>query len=181
MHEDLDLVALLLAGDEAVIGEVRGWIGSGLARYRRRLGADDEDLEQEVLLEIMESLAAGRFRSESRFETYVRSFVRFKCVDRLRSLGRRDFVQLDDDRMAADAPSPLDEVVQRERAALARRVFEALPASCRELWGMIADGMSYREMSQITGLSEGTIRVRVHRCRQSAWKTRDRLLVEDLQ
>lgn len=181
MREDLDLVALLLAGDEAVIGEVRGWIGSGLARYRRRLRDDDEDLEQEVLLEIMESLAAGRFRSESRFETYVRSFVRFKCVDRLRSLGRRDFVQLDDDLVVLDSPSPLDEVVQRETAALTQRVLEALPASCRELWGMIADGMSYRDMSQVTGLSEGTIRVRVHRCRQRAWKSRDRLLAEGLR
>jgi DNA-directed RNA polymerase specialized sigma24 family protein len=41
---------------------------------------------------------------------------------------------------------------------------------------MVADGMSYREMSAATGLGEGAIRVRVHRCRQRALAIRLRLL-----
>jgi len=39
--------------------------------------------------DLMEALAAGRFRRESRLETYVFSFARFKGDDRLRALGRR--------------------------------------------------------------------------------------------
>ena len=168
MADDVQLIALLLAGDAAAIVEVRAWVVAAVGRFRGRLGGDAEDVEQEVLLDLMEALEAGRFRQHSRLETYVHSFARFKCVDRLRALGRRDVVEIDDDAFADDLPSPLEELTRRETAATALRVVDALPAQCRELWEMVADGLSYREMSRATGLSEGAIRVRVHRCRQRA-------------
>src|SRR4051794_6328633 len=127
MDDEARLIALLLAGDEAAIGEGRGWVASGVGRYRGRLAGDAEDLEQEVLLDLMESLAAGRFRQQSRLATYVHSYARFKCIDRLRALGRRDVVELDEDALVADAPSPLDELAQRESVELAQRIVAALP------------------------------------------------------
>ena len=42
------------------------------------------------------------------------------------------------------------------------------PAHCRELWSMILDGLSYREMGVRLAVAEGTLRVRVLRCRQQA-------------
>ncbi len=176
MADDGWLIASLLGGDAAAIACVRGWVVAALGRYRGRLGAEAEDLEQEVLLDLMEALGAGRFRQQSRLETYVHSFARFKCVDRLRALGRRDMVEIDDESLTLDAPSPLEELAQRESAALAERVVAALPAQCRELWEMVADGLSYRQMSEATGVSEGAIRVRVHRCRQRAVEIRLQLL-----
>lgn len=176
MDDDARLIALLLAGDDAAITGVRGWVVAAIGRYRGRLAGDAEDLEQEVLLDLMESLADGRFRRQSRLATYVHSYARFKCIDRLRALGRRDMVELDDEAFTAEGPSPLDELTQREGVALAQRVVAALPDDCRRLWEMIADGMSYREMSAATGLGEGAIRVRVHRCRQRAQAIRLQLL-----
>ena len=176
MEEDARLIALLLAGDEAVIAEVRGWVGAAVGRYRGRLAGDVEDLEQEVLLDLMESLAGGRFRGESRLATYVHSYARFKCIDRLRALGRRDMVEIEDDAFVAEDPSPLEELAQRESIALAQQVVDALPEGCRQLWEMIADGMSYRQMSAATGIAEGAVRVRVHRCRQRALAIRLQLL-----
>src|SRR5262245_13306545 len=127
MDDDARLIALLLAGDSAGITRVRGWVVSALTRYRGRLGAEAEDLEQEVLLDLMEALTAGRFRGQSRLETYVFSFARFKCVDRLRALGRRDMVEIDDESLTFDAPSALEELAQREAEELAARVVAALP------------------------------------------------------
>ena len=176
MDDDARVIALLLDGDEAVIAEVRGWVGAAIGRYRGRLAGDVEDLEQEVLLDLMESLAGGRFRGQSRLATYVHSYARFKCIDRLRALGRRDMVEIEDDAFVADVPSPLEELTQQEGVELARQVVAALPDGCRELWEMIADGLSYREMSAATGIREGAIRVRVHRCRQQALAIRQRLL-----
>lgn len=176
MDDDARLIALLLAGDEAVIAEVRGWVGSAVGRYRGRLAGDAEDLEQEVLLGLMESLAGGRFRGQSRLATYVHSYARFKCIDRLRAFGRRDMVELEDETFTSEDPSPLEQLTQRESVELAQRVVAALPEGCRQLWEMVADGMSYREMSAATRLGEGAIRVRVHRCRQRALAIRLRLL-----
>jgi DNA-directed RNA polymerase specialized sigma24 family protein len=47
---------------------------------------------------------------------------------------------------------------------------------CRRLWLMILDGMSYQQMSQRLGASEGALRVKVLRCRKRAIAVRDRLL-----
>jgi RNA polymerase sigma factor (sigma-70 family) len=176
MDDDARLIALLLAGDEAAIVEVRGWVEGAISRYRGRLGGDAEDLEQEVLLDLMESLAGGRFRQESRLATYVHSYARFKCIDRMRALGRRDMVDIDEEAFATAAPSPLEELAQREGVELAQQVVAALPDGCRQLWEMIADGLSYREMSAATGIREGAVRVRVYRCRQQALAIRRRLL-----
>lgn len=176
MDDDAGLIARLLAGDEAAIVEVRGWVEAAVGRYRGRLAGDAEDLVQQVLLDLMESLAGGRFRGQSRLATYVHSYARFQCIDRLRALGRRDMVEIDEDAFTADLPSPLEELTQRESIELAEQVVAAMPAGCRELWEMIADGKSYREMSDATGLSEGAVRVRVHRCRQRALAVRRRLL-----
>jgi RNA polymerase sigma-70 factor (ECF subfamily) len=173
--EDAQLIALLIQGDAGAIALVRGWAAAAIGRFRGRLGGDAEDVEQEVLLDLLEALDAGRFRRESRLETYVHSYARFKCIDRLRALGRRDVVDLVEEELVLDAPSALDEITREEGAALARRVMAALPAQCQELWSMIADGMSYREMSAATGISEGAIRVRVHRCRKLALELRDRV------
>lgn len=179
MREDAELVELLRAGDAGVVLEVRGWIRSGLARSHQWRWAEVEDLEQEVLLALLESLDAGRFKGESRLETYVRAFARFKSTDRIRAAARRAWVDLEDEVLVSDAPNPLEEFSQREAAAIARQVVESLPEPCRVLWRMIAQGLSYREMSRLTGLAEGAIRVRAHRCRQRALEARRRRLSGD--
>src|SRR4051794_15442558 len=175
-EEDAELIALLLAGDAAVIARVRGWVTAAVGRHRGRLGVESEDLEQEVLLDLIEALEAGRFRQQSRLETYVYSYARFKCIDRLRALGRRDFVELPADALVHDAPSALDELTSQEGVELAQRLFAALPEACRQLWSMIAEGLSYQEMSAKLGIREGALRVRVHRCRVAATELRQRLL-----
>ena len=41
---------------------------------------------------------------------------------------------------------------------------------------MILDGLSYQEMSERLSTAEGTLRVRVLRCRKKAVEARDRLI-----
>lgn len=173
--DDAQLAAAFLSGEPAAVRKVREWVDTTLGRYRGRLAGELEDVEQDVVLDLMEALAAGRFRAESRLETYVRSYARFQCIDRLRAQGRRDMVELGEETAVSDADSPLDELTRREADALALRVLEALPEGCRELWGLIAKGLSYQQMSSMLGAGEGAIRVRVHRCRQRALEIRRRL------
>jgi DNA-directed RNA polymerase specialized sigma24 family protein len=51
-----------------------------------------------------------------------------------------------------------------------------MPESCRELWRMLEQGMPYQEMSRRLRVAEGTLRVRVLRCRRQALASRDRIL-----
>lgn len=174
--DDTALIARLLAGDAEIIERVRDWIRLAFQPYRSRLAADLEDLEQEILLELDGTLREGRFRGKSRLRTYVRAYAHHKCIDRLRALGRRQWVDVEDLDLPSRHPSPFDELSRSQRVDLALRVVEEMPESCRELWQLLQQGMRYREMSERLGVAEGTLRARVLRCRRRALEAHAKLL-----
>lgn len=175
---DADLIARLLDGDSGTIGSVRAWIRTAFTPYRKRLAADLEDLEQEVLLDLTRALRSDRFRGGSSLRTYVRTYVHHKCIDRLRALSRREWLDVDDLDLPSRAPSPLDELYAAETTELALRVVEQMPESCREVWQMLQQGMRYRQMSRRLGIAEGALRARVMRCRRRALELRGQLLAQ---
>lgn len=174
--DDDALISRLLAGDPETVALVRAWMRATFTPYRTRLADDLEDLEQEILLELTQALRQERFQARSRLRTYVRTYVHHKCIDRLRAMSRRQWVDVDDLELPSRSPSPLDALANAEATDLALRVFEEMPESCRELWRMLEQGMPYQEMSRRLRVAEGTLRVRVLRCRRQALASRDRIL-----
>jgi len=173
--DETAIIARLLDGDPEVVEQVRVWIRGAFTPYRARLSAKLEDIEQDVLLQLTQNLQEGRFRGTSSLATYTRTYVHHKCIDRLRALSRRTWVDIGDLELPARTPSALEELSRAETVDLALRVVEEMPASCRELWQMLQEGLSYREMSQRLGIADGTLRARVLRCRRRALEVRERL------
>ena len=171
MHDE-DLIQALLDGDIEVIAQVRAWIRGAFGPYRSRLASELEDLEQEILLELTVALREGRFQGQSRLRTYTHTYVHHKCIDRVRAMGRRQWVDVQDLELTSREPSALEGLQHTE---LALRVLEAMPESCRELWQMLEQGMRYKEMSERLGVSEGTLRARVLRCRKGALELRSKI------
>ena len=169
---DERVIELLLDGDPDTLATVRGWIRSQSASLKANVPAEDlEDLEQQVLLELLQKLDTAAFEGRSSFETFVRSFAKFRALDRVRSKARSSELTLPADPGLAS----VDVEEQRLAADLARAVLAQLPEECRTYWDLIYRGHSYREMSQRYGVSEGTLRVRVHRCRELAAEAKRRL------
>lgn len=175
MNDDI-IIGRFLAGDPESIELVRGWIRAAFVPYRAKLAPDLEDLEQEILLDLTRILREGRYRGQSRLRTFVSSCGHHKCIDRLRTLGRRQWIALEDLDLPSRALSALDKISKSEAAELALRVQEQMPESCRQLWRMLEKGMRYREMSRRLGIAEGTLRARVLRCRRRALAVRQQLL-----
>lgn len=175
---DSEITLRLLNGDPEIVELVRSWIRTGAAPYRARLAADLEDLEQETLLDLTRALSEGKFRGKSQLSTYVRTYVHHKCIDRLRALARREWIDVEDLDLPSPAPTALEELTQAESIRLALRVLEEMPESCRELWRMLRQGLRYREMSHRLGIAEGALRARVLRCRRQAIELRERFLEE---
>ena len=71
-------------------------------------------------------------------------------------------------RLAADAETLVETLARAETGARLEHLARLLPGECRTLWALVAQGLSYREMSARLGLAEGTLRVRAHRCRRRA-------------
>src|SRR5262249_16165099 len=116
---------------------------------------------------------------ESSLRTYLWQVVSHSCLDQLRSQGRWQWAELD----ALDEGAGPLAVAQEagvagghEQRDLVQRVLERVSGECRELWRMMVIGLSYREMSRRLGVAEGTLRVRVLRCRERAVALRGELL-----
>jgi RNA polymerase sigma factor (sigma-70 family) len=172
---DQEVVSRYLQGDSEAVGTVDSWIARAAWPYQRRLSSRWEDVLQDVRLEVTRLLGQGKFRGESSLRTYLWQVVSHTCLDQLRSQGRWQWAELQalDEGGSALAPLPSGNHEDRD---LVRRVLGRVSGECRELWRLIARGHSYREMSDRMGVAEGTLRVRVLRCREKAVALRGELL-----
>lgn len=180
MADDRDLVTRFLRGDSDAVATMDGWITRAAWPYQRRLAHRWDDILQDVRLEVTRLLGEGKFRGESSLRTYLWRVVSHTCLDQIRSQGKWQFTELEtleqEDGRAGGAgiprPAPEDPI---ERDLL-MRVLDRSSHECRELWRMLVLGLSYREMSQRVQVAEGTLRVRVLRCREKAVALRAELM-----
>jgi RNA polymerase sigma factor (sigma-70 family) len=172
---DEEVVSRYLDGDAEAVGTVDSWIARAAWPYQRRLSSRWEDLLQDVRLEVTRLFGQGKFRGESSLRTYLWQVVSHTCLDQLRSQGRWQWAELEalDEGGSLIGPPPAGSHEDRD---LVRRVLGRMSGECRELWRLIARGHSYREMSGRLGVAEGTLRVRVLRCREKAVALRGELL-----
>jgi RNA polymerase sigma-70 factor (ECF subfamily) len=142
---------------EAIAPVLRGVIQRGLTRAGLPTG-DAEDILQETLLAI--HLKRHTWRDTEPFTPWIRAIARNKLVDALRRRGRSVAVPIDDflDSLAA----PEDE--ERLSAAETDKVLGLIEGRPREVVRTIAvEGLSTREAAMRLGMSEGAVRVALHR------------------
>lgn len=167
---DLDLVARYLRGDREALGMVDGWISRAAWPYQRRLAGRWDDVLQDVRLEVTRLLGEGKFRGESSLRTYLWRVVSHTCLDEIRAETRWQWADLEVLDLGVEPARREPESLPRrqEDRDLLGRVLDRVPPDCRGLWKMIVEGLSYREMSRRMDVAEGTLRVRVLRCRERA-------------
>lgn len=175
VQQDRHLAERLLRGEEMAVAQVRRWVRRATARYRRFVTNDLDDLEQDVLVSLIGTLEESSFRFESRLETYVSRMAHYRCIDRMRAASQRQWIDIEDLDLTEERANAAHQLESRQAVVLSLRIAAALPAACRELWEMIHNGLSYREMAEQTGVSAGTLRVRVLRCRRKAKELRKSL------
>lgn len=173
---DEELIHGYLAGDPSAVSQVDGWLERAASSYRRRLRDQWEDVLQDVRLEVTRLLREGRFRGESSLKTYLWRVASHTCLDRIRARTRWSYVEFDpEDAGPETAVAPPHERVWSAERDLLVRVLARMSEDCRKLWKMVIAGLSYREMSRETGVTEGALRVRVLRCRKRALEVRAEL------
>mgnify|MGYP001829173323 CR=1 FL=1 len=127
-----------------------------------------EDLAQEAFLRAWRGLPA--FRGQSKFSTWLYRIVTNLCYNQLPRI-KRELASLAPDEEAIRLPdeyqSPEGGVLTAELRTHLHTIIEELPESYRLLITLRhLQGMSYKEISQVTDMPLGTVKTGIYRARQ---------------
>lgn len=154
-----------LAGNDAAyrqfLDSLAAWL-RGTTRSRcRRMGFGDQEVEdvvQESLLAI--HLKRNTWRVDEPVSPWVAAISRNKLIDVLRRRGRRAELSLDDVEEAAMPFVTVDDAAGHD----VQRVLESLGERQRNIVRLVSiEGRSARDAAQSLGMSEGALRVALHR------------------
>jgi RNA polymerase sigma-70 factor (ECF subfamily) len=136
---------------------------------------DAEDCAQETAIKVYQNL--HNFRGDSQFRTWVLSIARNEGLGRLRRIAtrREDSLDADTDEQTGDyTPAiltswreiPAETLERKELGAILRKAIDGLPEIYRNIV-LLRDieEMDIRETADVLGISQGAVKVRLHRAR----------------
>ncbi|MCF3649175.1 RNA polymerase sigma factor [Synoicihabitans lomoniglobus] len=145
-----------------------GAIPQKLSRVYAPESADEDDLKQEMLVQLWRSV--GRFREQAKPSTWIYRVCLNTALTWCRTEQRREA------RVVA-RPEPVEAASSQEASPAAAqehddlmatlmRAIRRLPPGERSVVVLALDGLSYREIAEITGLTENHVGVTLTRARQ---------------
>jgi RNA polymerase sigma-70 factor (ECF subfamily) len=160
---DLDLVARWKAGEQRAATLLVERHASAVARFVASIGARDdvEEVVQDTFVRAFASLDG--FRGESSLRTWLFTIARRLVLDRRRAARRRgEQVEVQESDAATEYDS-LDGVVADETQRRLRAALEKLSPTQRVVFVLrVSEGMSYAEIAETVGTTEGAARVHYH-------------------
>jgi len=137
--------------------------------------ADAEDVAQETVIKVYQNL--DKFRGDSQFRTWVLSIARNEGLGRLRKISNRreDSLDAETDEQTGDyTPAiltswreiPAEALEQKELGNILRDAIEGLPEIYRNVVVLRdIEELDIRESAAVLGISEASVKVRLHRAR----------------
>ena len=137
--------------------------------------ADAEDVAQETVIKVYQNL--DKFRGDSQFRTWVLSIARNEGLGRLRKISNRreDSLDAETDEQTGDyTPAiltswreiPAEALEQKELGSILRDAIEGLPEIYRNVVVLRdIEELDIRESAAVLGISEASVKVRLHRAR----------------
>jgi RNA polymerase sigma-70 factor (ECF subfamily) len=167
---DVDRMLAFCAGDAGAFDQLfERWAGP-LLRYLERLVGDAataEELVQESFLRVHG--ARERYEPRARFSTFLYRIATNLALNELKRPRRaRDHESADVLGLASSSPAPDHLTDDRRAHAALVRALDELPERQRiALWMTAAEGCSQREVAELLGASEKSVKALVHRARAS--------------
>lgn len=144
-----------------------GGILGKIARSFARNAADVEDLKQEMMLQLW--LTASSFSNQAKASTWIYKVCLNTALMWHRSVGlreRRIDFGVDLSRFKAPEQTPAEDAAEGELLSKLYEAIRAMPDSDRTLVLMMLDGLAYREIAEVTGLTENHVGVALSRARK---------------
>ena len=164
--DEADLIQRAQAGDRPAFAVLVERYWDRLYRWLCRLtrdGSTAEDLAQETFLKAF--AAVNNFRAGTNFRAWLFRIGHNNFVNQRRALRhtRKPLVP----EIAEDPRGPVGETLSREAVRLIAEAVAKLPSDFRgALTLRVEEGLSFREIAEVMGITEETARWRVFKARQ---------------
>lgn len=148
--------------------EEHGAILHKLSRAYAPETADEDDLRQEMMVQLWRSLP--RFRDQAKPSTWIYRVCLNTALTWRRTERRREARVVAQpepvETAACEAHGPAVAEAQSDLMATLMRAVRELPTTDRTLVVLALDGLSYREIGDVTGMSENHVGVALNRARK---------------
>jgi RNA polymerase sigma-70 factor (ECF subfamily) len=165
---DAELIERWKAGDTRAATQLVGRHSQALARFAASSGEREgiEELVQDTFVRAFGSLDA--FRGDSSLRTWLFTIERRLMLDRRRAERRsRETVPVEESDHVSEYGA-LDSLIAEEAQERVRRSLEALSPTQRDVFTLrVQQGLSYKEIADILGSTEGAARVHYHNAIQT--------------
>ena len=165
---DMELIARWKAGDGRAATQLVGRHSPALARFAASAGERDgiEELVQDTFVRAFASLDS--FRGESSLRTWLFTIERRLMLDRRRAERRsRETVPVAESDQVSEYGA-LDGLIAEEAQERVRKSLDALSPTQREVFTLrVQQGLSYKEIAEVVGSTEGAARVHYHNAIQT--------------
>lgn len=156
-------------GDESafcdLVGDMEPLVYNFALRMMNGNHQDAEDMAQEAFLRVYKSLTG--YKAEASFKTWVLRICKNVCLDEMRKRSVRVVAGEEVPEVVADSTDVQGEVVDNERREMLKNAINSLEERAKMLIVMRdINGLSYKEISQITGLEQGTVKSALNRARK---------------
>jgi RNA polymerase sigma-70 factor (ECF subfamily) len=173
---DAELIQRWKKGDERAAALLVARHSTALARFASSTGADHdiEELVQDTFVRAFASIDS--FRGESSLRTWLFTIQRRLLLDRRRAEKRsRRQVSIEESHAVTEFGA-LDSVVADEAEARVKLAVDKLSPMQKEVFTLrVTAGLSYKEIAEVVGSTEGAARVHYH----NALRTVKELLSDD--
>lgn len=162
-QRDSVLIDRWKGGDSRAATELVTRHSDALARFALSSGerSEVEELVQDTFVRAFSSLES--FRGDSSFRTWLFTIERRLMLDRRRSEKRQRMTVPVEPGDAVTEYDALDALLAEEAEGKVRRAVDSLSPTQREVFTLrVEQGMSYREIAEIAGTTEGAARVHYH-------------------
>jgi len=186
--EDIVLIRETLTGKKEAFGRLVNKYKNSIFNLAYRMSGsyhDAEDISQETFLQVYKKLK--EFKIGLKFHTWLYTIALNICRNKLKRESILKVVSLDksieieDGEVIWEIPdksaSPEEILIQKEERKRIGEMVHALPLKYRSVFLLrYTEGLTYEEISQVTGLPLGTVEVRLFRARKilirslSLWK-----------
>ncbi|MBE7471914.1 MAG: sigma-70 family RNA polymerase sigma factor [Anaerolineales bacterium] len=180
MSSELALLERAKQGDQTALAEIVAAHQNRVYHVALRMCGNVEDAEetlQETFLNALKALP--RFEGRSQFATWLYRIASNACLSRRRrGASQPETLSVDEAEEAGGednftpqffidwSHAPEDELLTAELQAVMAEAIQQLPPTLRIvfIWRDL-EGLSTEETAEVLGLSEGTVKVRLHRAR----------------